>query len=66
MAGIPKGARVRQIVKPIEGEVAQKRLHEGDDAIEYRVVHEGGERWFKGTELEVVSLPEAPAEGDAQ
>ena len=56
---IPKGARVRQIVPAIEGEVAERRFSEASNGMEYLVPFVGadgepGERWFPEAALEVL------------
>lgn len=55
---IPKGARVRQVVPAIEGEVAERRFSEATNGMEYLVPFEINgeqhERWFTEAELTVI------------
>lgn len=56
----PKGAKVRQIVPVIEGEVAERRFNETADEVEYLIGYatpegEVHQRWFLGSQLTLVS-----------
>lgn len=55
---LDRGAAVRQIVRPIQGEITQRRFSEDAGAMEYLVAYTDAagnpaERWFLETELEV-------------
>ncbi|KQV85439.1 hypothetical protein [Rhizobacter sp. Root1221] len=57
---IKTGARVRQVVPQLEGEVVERRFNEGSEQMEYLVVFvtsDGtpGERWFLQSEVEEVA-----------
>lgn len=57
MEMIPKGAKVRQIVKPIEGTVREARLNQEAGEIEYHVDYmrddEEHAGWFLASALEL-------------
>ena len=57
---IKRGARVRQIVSPITGTVAERRLHGEADEIECLVTwtDDGGaeqSRWFLESQIEAIA-----------
>ncbi|HNB43172.1 MAG TPA: hypothetical protein PLL72_03155 [Burkholderiaceae bacterium] len=63
---IAKGARVRQVVPVIEGEVIERRFSETHDQMEYHVVFplpegEVGARWFLESQIAEVPAEEAAA-----
>lgn len=63
---IAKGKPVRQIVKPIEGEVIDRRLHDEAGELEYLVRHtdadgEPAERWFLESQIEELADSKEPA-----
>lgn len=54
------GAQVRQVVRPVQGEVLERRFNDQRGQMEYRVSYPGGdastlERWFLEDELEEVA-----------
>lgn len=66
---IKNGAPVRQIVKPIEGVVTERRFNDSHDQMEYLVESPDTDgdgtpqtRWFLESQIEVTGEP-APAEG---
>lgn len=70
---IAKGAKVRQIVPVIEGEVTERRFDDsegGHGEMEFHVEYvdatgEPSARWFKESDLEVTAEPEAKKEDSA-
>ena len=70
MEVIPKGTKVRQIVKAIEGVVESTRFNESAQSLEYHVVFktEDGPHgiWFTSAQIEVAPDSAKPAADSAK